>query len=76
MRNTRWAGVLNVMAAEERGRPMLGLVLEALLCLLALQSIALLCVLLQGEDCAGVQHHEAGCQSVRVTACKRRRGDP
>ena len=35
------------MAAEERGRAILGLVLESLLCLLALQSIALPCILLQ-----------------------------
>ena len=36
---TSWAGILYMVAAEEWGRPMLGLVPEALLCLLALQFI-------------------------------------
>lgn len=48
-RVTCWAGVLDVMAAEERRRPMLGLMHEALLCLLALQNSALLSMLLHRD---------------------------
>ena len=67
-RNTCRAGVLDVMAAEERGGPVLGLVRESQLCLLALQSIALLRMLLHGHrlcwvvtDACDVDKCDKGC---------------